>query len=112
MSTSLVMFDSQLTGVNLWSEDIPEKTLVVMSGNDVLVDSQTIQNWLLEKTQVHQVSAERTCESFKRATQRGHVFDLTRGKAPCPKQQMSPLRRRRRRPSHSIRMPCPKGHVH
>ena len=37
-------------GVNLWSEDLPEKTLVVMSGKDVLVDSKVIQDWLLGST--------------------------------------------------------------
>ena len=35
-----------LLGINLWEEDIPERTLVVLSGKDLLCDTKVVAEWL------------------------------------------------------------------
>jgi hypothetical protein len=33
-------------GINLWEDDIPDRTLVVLSGKDLLCDAQVMAEWL------------------------------------------------------------------
>jgi hypothetical protein len=38
------------TGINLWDEHIPERTLVVLSGRDILSPTDDMHKWLREHT--------------------------------------------------------------
>lgn len=41
------------TGINLWDEQIPERTLVVLGGQDILSPTMHVDRWLREHTHAH-----------------------------------------------------------
>jgi hypothetical protein len=40
-------------GINLWDEHIPDRTLVVLGGKDILSPSAQVGRWLREHTRAH-----------------------------------------------------------
>jgi hypothetical protein len=40
-------------GINLWDEHIPDRTLVVLGGKDILSPAAQVDRWLREHTRAH-----------------------------------------------------------